>query len=93
MEFTQRIDFAVDLLGLVLISIAVILVWQIFKAIGAVRDVGIRLARDLESSNERLETARENVSRLNDEIHAREIAALDRRLKALEDRRADKTGD
>lgn len=72
-----------------MIIAAVVLGWRIYRVIVSVRDITAELARDIEGSNRRLEAARDNVSRLTEEIHQRELAAIRAEVDALKDRVAE----
>jgi hypothetical protein len=86
MEVIEKLDVTLDLLVLLLASVGVTLVWRIYRIIGAVRDVIAKIVGDIQSSTATLETARSKIDSLNEEIHQRAIAALEQRLKALEER-------
>lgn len=73
------VDIALDVFAIVLVVIGVSIVWRI--------NVSIRGAlAKLQDSTGRVEAARDQIIARNHEIHDRAIAALDGRLKALEER-------
>jgi hypothetical protein len=86
MEIMQRIDLTVDLLALAAVVVGITLLWFIYRAVGGIRDGVLRLVQHIETSTARVEAARDNIGRLTEEIHRREIAVLEQRLKALEER-------
>jgi hypothetical protein len=94
-DFIERIDVSLDLLVLLLVVVGVGFIWRIYLITGTVRDVIARLVADIESSSRRLEAARDKIDALNEELHRQAFAALEQRLKALEeicapDRRSDR---
>jgi hypothetical protein len=80
----ETLDVALDLLLLSLLIFGVTLVLRIHLATGLVGGAVARVVRRIVSSTERLEAAREAIDTLNEEIHQQAIAAIERRLKALE---------
>jgi hypothetical protein len=80
----ETLDVALDLLLLSLLIFGVTLVLRIHLATGVVGGAVARVVRGMVRSTERLEAAREAIDALNEEIHEPAIAAIERRLKALE---------
>jgi outer membrane lipopolysaccharide assembly protein LptE/RlpB len=81
----ETLDAALDLLLLSLLIFGVALVLRIHLATGVAGGAVARVVRRIVSSTERLEAASEAIDTLHEEMHEQAIAAIDRRLKALED--------